>query len=285
LAHYYVNDEIQAIADYVGDSYYLCKVATTVTQSTIVFCGVSFMGESAKILNPNKRIIMPDMDANCPMANMAECDMIQRIRKQYKDLAVVCYINSTAEVKSNSDVCVTSSNALQIVKSLRQKNIYFIPDENLARYVASFLPEKNFIFNDGFCHVHTSIKKADVERAQSAHPGALLLAHPECTFGVLAMADYVGSTSGIIEFATNSEAEDFIICTEIGILYELKKRNPNKKFHVAHSKQICPDMKKITIEKVVRVLENSSNLVELEDTLRQDARHSIEKMLVLAASV
>ena len=155
LAHYYVADWVQEIADYVGDSYYLAKVATELKESTIVFAGVSFMGESAKILNPEKTVLMPDMNADCPMAHMAAVERIEQVRKEYDDLAVVCYINSTAELKTHSDVCVTSSNAMKIVKSLPNKNIFFIPDENLGRYIASKVPEKNFIFNDGFCHVHT----------------------------------------------------------------------------------------------------------------------------------
>ena len=154
LAHYYVHDEVQEIADYIGDSFYLSKVATKTDADTIVFCGVSFMGESAKILNPEKTVLMPDETADCPMAHMADIDHIEELRKEYPDLAVVCYINSTAELKCHADVCVTSSNAIRIVKALPNKNIFFIPDENLGRFVAKQVPEKNFIFNDGYCHVH-----------------------------------------------------------------------------------------------------------------------------------
>ena len=194
LAHYYVDDEVQAIADYVGDSFYLSKVAAKEEAETILFCGVSFMGESAKILSPQKTVIMPDMQADCPMAHMADIEKIQEMREKYEDLAVVCYINSTAELKMYSDVCVTSSNALKIVKALPNQHIYFIPDENLGRYIASQTPEKTFIFNDGFCHVHKEIAAKQVMAAKEAHPHAQILVHPECTPDVTAMADYIGST-------------------------------------------------------------------------------------------
>ncbi len=172
LAHYYVDGEVQAIADYVGDSYYLSKIATEVKQKNILFCGVTFMGESAKILNPEKKVIMADELADCPMAHMVDLDKIKEVRKQYKDVAVVCYVNSTAEIKAKSDVCVTSSNAIRVVKALENKRIFFIPDNNLGRYVASKVPEKEFIFHDGFCHVHTSITKEQVEAAKKLYPAS-----------------------------------------------------------------------------------------------------------------
>ncbi|AFA49515.1 quinolinate synthase NadA [Acetobacterium woodii] len=282
LAHYYVNDELQEIADYVGDSYYLSKIAVTVPQDVIIFCGVTFMGESAKILNPEKSVIMPDANADCPMAHMASVEKIKAVKEQYQDLAVVCYINSTAEIKKYVDVCVTSSNALKIVQALPQKNIYFVPDENLGRYIASKLPEKNFIFNNGYCHVHDEIMIDEVEDALRAHPGAKVLVHPECTMAVIAAADYVGSTSGIIDYATTSEAEEFIICTEIGILYQLKKNNPSKKFYCVNKNQICPNMKKINLAKVLYALENGINQVEVDLETREKAILSLEKMLELA---
>src|SRR5699024_7470645 len=172
MAHYYVPDEVQAIADYIGDSFYLSKIATKIKEDTIVFCGVSFMGESAKILNPSKTVLLPDITADCPMAHMADITTIQRIKSEYEDVAVVCYINSTAELKSHSDVCVTSSNAISIVKALPNKNIFFIPDQNLAHYVAAQVPEKHFIFNDGYCPVHKDITVNDVIAAKHLHPNA-----------------------------------------------------------------------------------------------------------------
>lgn len=282
LAHYYVNDEVQDIADYIGDSYYLSKKATEVSEQVIVFCGVSFMGESAKILNPDKLVLMPDNLANCPMAHMADIDYIEKLRKEYDDLAVVCYINSTAELKVHSDVCVTSSNALKIVKALTNKNIFFIPDENLGRYIASLVPEKNFIFNDGFCHVHKSITKENVLKAKKAKPDALVLVHPECTMDVLELADYIGSTSGIIDYATNSDAKEFIICTEMGVLHQLTLKNPDKKFYSVGIRQFCPNMKKVTLEKVRDVLINENNAVAVSDEVRKKAGIPLARMLELA---
>ena len=282
LAHYYVDDAVQEIADYVGDSYYLAKVALKESKDVICFAGVSFMGESAKILNPDRTVIMPDQLADCPMAHMVDLDKIQKVRDEYDDLAVVCYINSTAEIISYSDVCVTSSNAMKIVKSLPQKNIFFIPDENLGRYIGSKLPEKNFIYNDGFCHVHTSITADNVKKAKEAHPDAEILVHPECTMDVVELADYVGSTSGIIDYATASDADKFIICTEMGVLYELKQKNPNKTFYSVGHRQFCPNMKRITLENVRDTLRDMKNQVELDETLRLDAKKALDEMLRIA---
>lgn len=282
LAHYYVDDAVQEIADYVGDSYYLAKVALKESKDVICFAGVSFMGESAKILNPDRTVIMPDQLADCPMAHMVDLDKIQKVRDEYDDLAVVCYINSTAEIKSYSDVCVTSSNAMKIVKSLPQKNIFFILDENLGRYIGSKLPEKNFIYNDGFCHVHTSITADNVKKAKEAHPDAEILVHPECTMDVVELADYVGSTSGIIDYATASDADKFIICTEMGVLYELKQKNPNKTFYSVGHRQFCPNMKRITLENVRDTLRDMKNQVELDETLRLDAKKALDEMLRIA---
>ena len=282
LAHYYVDDEVQKVADFVGDSYYLSKKALEAKEEVIVFCGVNFMGESAKILNPTKTVIMPDDLADCPMAHMAYLDKIDEVRKQYDDLAVVCYINSTAEVKAASDICVTSSNAVKIVKALKEKNIYFIPDENLGRYVASQVPEKNFIFNDGFCHVHTSITAENVLKAKEQVKDALVLVHPECKQEVVDLADYVGSTLGILNYATASDAKNFIICTEMGISYELKKNNPDKNFYSVGHRQFCPNMKRITLEKVRDCMSNLNNQVELDEELRLKANKALERMVEVA---
>lgn len=283
LAHYYVNDEVQAIADYVGDSYYLSKIAVDIKQQVIVFCGVSFMGESAKILNPDKIVLMPDASADCPMAHMASLDKIKEVKDRYEDVAVVCYINSTAKLKTYSDVCVTSANAMKIVKALPNKNIFFIPDENLGRYVASKVPEKNFIFNDGYCHVHKDITKELVLKAKEQHPGVKVLVHPECTYDVLEVCDYIGSTSGIIEYATNSDDKEFIIATELGVLYELKQRNPDKVFYGVHTcGQTCLDMKKITLDKVYQSLLNMETQVEMDESQRIEANKPLERMLELA---
>ena len=205
MAHYYVPDEVQEIADYIGDSFYLSKVATTVDADVIVFCGVSFMGESAKILNPEKTVLMPDPEADCPMAHMADAEKIRAVREKYPDVAVVCYINSTAELKTYSDVCVTSAKAERIVRALPNPVIYFIPDEHLGRHVAAQVPEKKFIFNDGYCPIHRDITREAVLAAKQAHPNAKFLVHPECPQDVVDLADYAGSTSGIISLATEGQ--------------------------------------------------------------------------------
>ncbi len=282
MAHYYVPDEVQDIADYIGDSYYLSDMATKVDADIIVLCGVSFMGESAKILNAGKQVLMPAADADCPMAHMADIERIDEIRQQYDDVAVVCYVNSTAELKAASDVCVTSSNALKIVSSLPEKNIYFIPDQNLAHFIADQLPEKNFIFNDGYCHVHHNVLKEQLLEAKEARPDALVLVHPECRPEVTALADYVGSTSGIINYATASDAREFIISTEMGVFYQLKKKNPDKKFYTAGNMQICPNMKKISIDKVLTALEDEVTEVIMDETLVKDAHAPMKRMLELS---
>ena len=282
LAHYYVDGEVQEIADLVGDSYFLAKKATEVSQQNILFCGVSFMGESANILNPGKRVIMADEFADCPMAHMVDIAKIQQVREQYPDVAVVCYVNSTAEIKAYSDVCVTSSNALRVVQSLPNKHIFFIPDNNLGRYISTLVPEKEFIFNDGFCHVHTSIHRENVEEAKKLHPNAPVLTHPECTADVLEISDFIGSTSEILDYATKSDAKEFIICTEMGIFFELEQKNPDKRFYSVGHRQFCPNMKKITLEKVVRAMEEMEPEVTMDEELRVKANVPLVKMLELA---
>ena len=281
LAHYYTTDEVQEVAVYIGDSYYLAKVAKTTNADIIVFCGVSFMGESAKILNPDKTVLMPDMLADCPMAHMADIEKIKELRDTYEDLAVVCYINSTAELKCYSDVCVTSSNAVKIVRSLPNENIFFIPDENLGRYIAKQVPEKNIILNDGFCHVHVSMTANTVLTIKENHPEALVLAHPECKQEVLDLADYIGSTSGIIDYATSSSNREFIICTESGVRYELETKNSEKTFYYADLK-FCPNMKRNSLEKICHVLKTGENAVEISNEVRHNSLKPLDKMLELA---
>ena len=281
LAHFYVNDEIQAVADYIGDSFYLSKVATTIPQKVICFAGVSFMGESAKILNPEKTVLLPDATADCAMAHMVDVERIQKMREQYDDLCVVCYINSTAQIKEYADVCVTSANALDIVEKLPNRYIYFIPDENLGRYVASKVKDKVFLFNDGYCPIHKEITKERVQKAIEVHPEAKVLVHPECTMDVLELADYIGSTSGIIRYATESKEKEFIIATEKGIFYELCRKNPDKQFYPVYDGQCCEDMKKITLEKIVTCLEQMAPVVEVSDTQRTRANVTLNRMLEL----
>ncbi len=281
LAHYYVPCEVQALADYVGDSYYLSKKAAESDADIIVFCGVLFMGESAKILNPGKKVLMPSMEADCPMAHMASAENILETRDLYKDVAVVCYVNSTAEIKMYSDVCVTSSNAVKIVRKIPEKNIYFIPDFNLGRYVAEQVPEKNIILNNGYCPVHNHIHLESVKNAKASHPDALFLAHPECTLDVLNEADYIGSTSGIIEYAKRSDHQEFIIGTETGIFYELEKNNPGKKFYPVLEDQVCFDMKLVTPGRVMEVLRDEKNEIHMDEEVRRKALKPLERMLEL----
>lgn len=282
LAHYYVPNEVQEIADYVGDSFYLSKKAKELKEDIIVFCGVSFMGESGKILNPDKLVLMPDENADCAMAHMVDSENIKKMREEYEDLAVVCYINSTAEIKCHADVCVTSSNAVKIVKTLPNKNIFFIPDGNLGRYVAEQVPEKNVILNEGYCPVHHALTVQEVYKAKETHPQAEFLVHPECVKALLDEADYIGSTSGIINHVKKSECKEFIIGTEVGVFYELEKQNPDKQFYTLNDHQICQDMKLITLEKVLDVLENETNALTLDEEKRVAALKPLERMLELA---
>lgn len=282
LAHYYAPDEAQSVADYVGDSFYLAKVAKQAEADVIVFCGVSFMGESAKILNPDKKVLMPDMTADCPMAHMVEAGIIDEMRKKYDNLAVVCYINSTAELKCQSDVCVTSSNAVKIVKSLPNKNIFFIPDRNLGRFVAEQVPEKNIIINDGFCPIHAKISEKQLDDAKRQHPNALVLSHPECEPKVLELSDYIGSTADIISYAKQSDNKEFIICTENGVEYKLKNDNPEKKFYFVNPMPCCKDMKLNTLENILSVLEKENNEVKIDEETRVRAMIPLDRMLECA---
>ncbi len=284
LAHYYVEPEIQEVADYIGDSFYLSKIAAGLEQRTIVFCGVSFMGESAKILSPDKRVLMPDLTADCPMAHMADAEAIAKAREEYEDLAVVCYINSTTELKAHSDVCVTSSNAVDIVKALPNKNIFFIPDKNLAHFVAKQVPEKHFVFHSGYCPVHEHMSVKEVKALKEAHPDAEVLAHPECSGAVRELADYLGSTSGIIQYASKSEASEFIICTEAGVDFELKRKNPKKRFYYPKTLPVCLDMKKNTLAKLRDTLLESGNEVQVGDEAGRLSKLSLEKMHELAGA-
>ncbi len=282
LAHYYAPAEIQEIADYTGDSFYLAKVAKQTDAEIIVFCGVYFMGESAKILNPDKKVLMPDIKADCPMAHMVREGKIEEMRRLYDDLAVVCYINSTAELKCKSDVCVTSSNALKIVKSLPNKNIFFIPDKNLGSFVAEKVPEKNIILNDGCCPIHAAVTAEALKTEKEKHPNALVLTHPECEKAVLGLSDYIGSTADIIKYADESNCDEFIICTENGVAFELESRNKRKKFYFPSPCPECTDMKLNTLENLLKALENEENEVTVTEEIRKGALIPLNRMLELA---
>ena len=282
LAHYYTPADVQEIADYVGDSFYLAKAAKQSTADIIVFCGVSFMGESAKILNPDKKVLMPDITADCSMAHMVADGLIEEMRERYDDLAVVCYINSTAKLKCQSDVCVTSSNAVKIVKSLPNKNIFFIPDRNLGRYVAEQVRDKNIILNDGCCPIHADITAKQVKEEKEKYPNAKVLSHPECENEIIDLSDYIGSTAEIIDYANNSSDTEFIICTEQGVEYKLLSDNPNKCFYFPNPCPCCKDMKLNTLESVLSVLEKEDKTVEVSEDVRLKALIPLDKMLEMA---
>lgn len=282
LAHYYAPAQVQEIADYVGDSFYLAKIAKQSDAEMIVFCGVQFMGESAKILNPDRKVLMPDLTADCPMAHMVADGIIEEMRNKYDDLAVVCYINSTAELKCKSDVCVTSSNAVKIVKALPQKNIFFIPDHNLGSYVAKQVPQKNIILNDGCCPIHAKVTVEQVLEEKNKHPNAMILTHPECAVDVTEISDFLGSTADIIAYAKKSDASEFIICTEDGVDYKLITDNPDKRFYYPNPHPCCADMKLNTLESILSVLQNEDNEVIVDESVRKDALISLERMLELA---
>ena len=282
LAHYYAPSEAQELADFVGDSFYLAKIAQKTDARMIVLCGVGFMGESAKILNPEKMVLMPDPAADCPMAHMVAEGRIAEMRARYDDLAVVCYINSTAALKCQSDVCVTSSNAVKIVRALPNRNIFFIPDRNLGRYVAEQVPEKNIILNDGCCPVHAAIDPAQLTELKQAHPDAVVLAHPECESEVLACADYIGSTADLIAYARTSCADSFIVCTEDGVEFRLGCDNPDKKFYFPKQRPCCPDMKRNTAARILHVLQTEENEIKVVQEVQQGALRPLQRMLELA---
>ena len=284
LAHYYVDGAVQEIADFVGDSYALAKKAAETDAKNILFAGVSFMGESAKLLNPDKHVYMVDTTAGCAMADMIDAKEVKRVRTQYPKAAVVCYVNSSAEVKAESDVCVTSSNAVRVTEKLPQKQIYFIPDSHLAHFVAESMPEKEFIYHDGCCPVHQKIDADSLKKIKEKHKGAKVLSHPECAEDILSLSDYVGSTADIIHYAREDQTKEYIIATETGVFYQLEKENPDKKFYPVTDCQVCPDMKKVTLEKILQILEHLEEQKEivLEEHIMTQAKLPLEKMLALA---
>ena len=292
LAHFYVDDDVKDIADYIGDSFFLAKKAAELECETIVFCGVEFMGESAKLLNPEKRVLMPEPDAGCPMANMIYKEVIDKARAEYDDLAVVCYVNSTAEAKSWSDVCVTSSNALKIVSNLPQKNILFIPDVHLGTWLSQQLPDKHFIFNDGFCPIHESMDVQQIRDLKAEHPNAKVLVHPECPQWIRDEADYIGATSGIISQAVEGDADEYIIGTVVGVKHEIEKRlgylgkdpaDCPKKFYFPKTTPVCVNMRKITVEKTYNCLVTGAGEVQLNPETEDAARLTLTRMLEYAA--
>ena len=244
LAHNYQLDEVQEIADYVGDSFYLSKIAATTEHDIIVFCGVHFMAETAKILSPEKVVLLPERDAGCPMADMVTADGLRSLKAQHPGVPVVCYVNSSAEVKAESDICCTSANAVKVVASLPDHKVIFVPDENLGDYVAKQLPDKELILWKGHCITHAKVKPAEVEKVRELYPQAEILIHPECDPSVVALGDFVGSTSEIIRYAKESDSNTFIIGTEMGVVCTLKATLPNKQFLLLHQGLVCPNIRK-----------------------------------------
>ncbi|MGC8764545.1 MAG: quinolinate synthase NadA [Brevinematia bacterium] len=283
LAHNYQLPEVQDVADFVGDSLGLAQQATKVDASLIILCGVYFMAETAKILNPDKKVLIPDRNAGCPLASFANERMVKEWRKRYPDATFVAYVNTTAEVKANVDICCTSSNALKIVNSLDSKRVVFLPDKNLGRYIKERVKDKEIILWPGYCIVHENVNVEDVIAVKERFPDALIIAHPECNKEVVQIADGVCSTGQMFGFVENNpQVKNFIVVTEWGINYALKKRFPDKNFIEPAERMECKNMKKITIEKVLNSLEKEEYEVKIERNIIEKARVSIEKMLKLS---
>jgi quinolinate synthase len=278
LAHNYQIGEVQDVADFVGDSLELSQKAAQLDAEVIVFCGVHFMAETASILSPQKTVLMPDIHAGCPMADMITAKELREWKKQYPGREVVCYVNTSAEVKAECDICCTSSNALQVVESLEGDEILFVPDKNLAAYVARF-SKKTIIPWDGYCYVHHNISAADVRIKKEQFPEAEVWVHPECRPEVIDLADQVLSTGKMVKEARITAKADILIGTETGIIYRLKKENPEKEFHPIKNSSVCVDMKKINLKKVLRSLEEMKYRVEVPLEISKRARGAIEKMV------
>lgn len=304
LSHNYQRDEVQDIADFIGDSLELSRTAAEIDCDVIVFCGVHFMAESASILSPDKIVLLPELDAGCPMADMIQVSSprkvwktfpgyetqptfvfpheftLRDIKARYPGAPVVAYVNTTAEVKAESDICCTSANVVKIIESLPDEKVICIPDRNLSMW-AQKNTKKQVIAWDGFCHVHDRITKKDVLKARQDYPNAVFMAHPECRLEVLELADHVTSTSGMLRFANSSDAKEFIVGTEIGLMYRLKKENPDKIFYPLRKDMICPNMKKTTLNSVLTALKEIKNIIKVSEVIRIPAKRALDRMLAL----
>ena len=282
LAHCYQSPDILEVADFVGDSFALSVSASKVTNKTVIMCGVRFMAETVKILSPDKKVILANSDAGCPMAEMMDKDLIKQVKEQYPDYTVVAYVNTTSELKTVCDVCVTSSSALKICKKIDNDKILFIPDKNLGAYIAKQLPEKEFKLLSGGCPTHARMSAENVKKAKALHPDALFLVHPECVPEVVELADYVGSTTGIMDFAKNSEAKEFIIGTENSIVSHLQLECPDKMFYPLSKDLVCHNMKLTTIVDVLNCVKGiAGEEIILEKDVMDGARRCIDKMIEL----
>jgi len=281
LAHTYQLPEIQDVADFVGDSLELSLKVSETNADVVVFCGVKFMAETAKLISPKKTVLMPEPSAGCPMADMITADELRTVKKKYPDHAVVCYVNSTAEVKAESDICCTSSNAIKVVESIpRDKGVIFVPDINLGTYVKNKLQRDNMVLWPGYCNVHFFVTAEEVIRLKNDHKDAVVFAHPECKTEVLNLADHILSTSGMVKKVAEINKKDFIVITEQGILHPLKKKYPDRNFY-ALDRMLCPNMKKTTIDMIPESLERMQYKIELSDEIIKKARIAVDKMLKL----
>lgn len=282
LAHCYQNHEILEVADFVGDSFGLSVSASKVKNKTVIMCGVRFMAETVKILSPEKKVILSNEDAGCPMAEMMDKDLICQVKEQYPDYKVVAYINTTSELKTVCDVCVTSSSALKICSQLDADKILFIPDRNLGSWIAAQLPDKEFKLLSGGCPTHARMSVSDVKKAKEAHPNALFLVHPECVPDVVAEADYVGSTTGIMNYAKESNAKEFIIGTENSIVTHLQYECPDKMFYPLSKDCVCHNMKATTLVDVLNCCKGiGGEVIELDEETRLGAKRCIDEMIRL----
>ncbi|WP_333653703.1 quinolinate synthase [Dissulfurispira sp.] len=302
LSHNYQRDEVQDIADFVGDSLELSRTAAEIDCDVIVFCGVHFMAESASILSPNKTVLLPELDAGCPMADMIQVSSprkvwktfpgyetqpafafpheftLRDIKAKYPGVPVVAYVNTTADVKAESDICCTSANVVKVIESLTDERVICIPDRNLSMW-AQKNTKKQIIAWDGFCHVHDRITQKDVLKAREEYPNAVFMAHPECRLEVLELADHVTSTSGMLRFAKSSDAKEFIVGTETGLMHRLKKENPDKIFYPLRKDMVCPNMKKTTLNSILTVLRGMKNVIKVSEEIRIPARRALDRML------
>lgn len=279
LAHCYQPVEIDLVADYVGDSLKLSQVAAETDADIIVFAGVFFMAQTAKLLSPNKKVLLPQIHAGCRMADMISYKQLKEFKAMHPDIPTVCYVNSTAEVKSECDMCCTSSNAVNIVKSMNEEKILFVPDTYLGKWVEKQLGNVEVITYPGFCPTHLQIRPKDIEEARKAHPNALVLAHPECHMSVSDMADYVGSTTGIMKFAKESDNKSFIIATEQGVVDRLKRDLSDKEIIPIKDNVVCPNMKMTSLEDILEVLETEKNEINVDADIAEKAVKCIDRML------
>ncbi|MFF2484470.1 quinolinate synthase NadA [Paenibacillus sp. NPDC058071] len=280
LAHYYQRDEIQEVADFRGDSFLLAQKAAQTDAEVIVFCGVHFMGESAKILAPNKTVIIPDERAGCPMADMVNVDGLRKLKAQHPNATVVTYINSSAEIKAETDICCTSANALNVVNSVEGDEVIWVPDKNLGHYVQQNTDKKMIIW-EGYCNTHDMLTVKDVEEMKAKYPNAQFVVHPECRPEVVALGDFVGSTTAIIKYCKESDCQEFIVGTEDGTGYQLRLDSPNKSFHFASKYLVCPNMKVNNLKKLVKALETMQPQIYVPPHVADQARKSLERMLLV----